>query len=91
MFLIIVALVYIIRKLKIDERIRNLEIQLDVDASMENNFMNKMFKESNDQNDKIQEEANTSSENKVINQLVIDIENSFKSSVSESTDRKSVV
>ena len=59
----------------------SLEIQLGVDASMENNGMNNMFKESNDQNGETQKEANTSSENKVnIDQLVIDIEKGFESS-----------
>ena len=63
----------------------SLEIQLGVDASMENNGMNNMFKESNDQNGETQEEANTSSENKVnIDQLVNDIIES-----SESSDPKS--
>lgn len=58
MFLIIVALVYIIRKFKVGNLI-------DVDAWMENNGMNNMFKERNDQNGETQKEANTSSENKV--------------------------
>ena len=57
----------------------SLEIQLDVDASMENNGMNNMFKESNDQNGETQQEAKTSSENKVnIDQLVIDIQKVLK-------------
>lgn len=52
MFLIIVALVYIIRKFKVGNLI-------DVDAWMENNGMNNMFKERNDQNGETQKEANT--------------------------------
>ena len=58
----------------------SLEIHLDDDASMENDVMNNMIKESDDQNVETPKEANTSSEKMVdINQLVIDIKKSFES------------
>nr|XP_023907682.1 UPF0481 protein At3g47200-like [Quercus suber]POF26728.1 upf0481 protein [Quercus suber] len=60
---------------------KSLDIQLDV-ASMDNDGRNKKCKEINDQNGETQLESNTSSENKVnIDQLVKNVENSYKSSV----------